>query len=801
VLSLVFTLGLGIAGVSTSISVTRWILWPRLPGVPEQDALVRVTTNLRSFGGSALRTMPVSQRMYDWLHNASTRLNDVATVRPFDLIVAHAGNGLSDRLSAELVSSNYLEVVRVPMLRGQGFASLSGDEDRRIVVVSSRLWSRFFPGEPETPGRTLLLNSEPFVVTGIAYPGYHGVSPFAEADLWVPAESYPFVLPELPADVLSGTFPLWPTLVARLSESATIESARSELDALLQDLYSSNTPSGDEPPVVPQVEPAAGLSGPAAQRVTRVLTLLSALGGMLLFSAVANTSFLLGARATWRTDEFKIRYALGASRADIARDLMTEATAVIGLGALFGFLVTRIGLLALEQYSIVSWLPPIGSVPIDWTLYATLAVTSLPAAAIALATFARAAGIERAASSGTAMLRSSTAAPVRRAIVGPQFAFSITSVIVAGVLWQSLVELRGRDLGVEPASVLFASVEPGRGGYEGQDLRTYYTELLDELSSLPGVASVAITRLSPFGTEFRNRMVTKIGGNELDGVLSDANLVTESFFGTLGIGLQTLRPEAIAPAELGRSAGIRSAILNRTLANILFPDGSPVGRPIRIATTLASDYQVIAVADDNQLISVLAPQGPVVYEIFGQAETPASATVAVRTTVNPLSIVGPLREAVRGLDPDVVPFNLETLSQKVEKNLTELRFLSRASGALAAIIAIVGAAGLLSLLSFDLARRMRELALRAAVGATAATLGLEVLRQLFRIVAPWLAIGLFTGWAVARWLASQIMGVQPPGMLLLATSGGLVVASGLIACVAPLFRATRPSIHHLLPIK
>ncbi|HEX6737792.1 MAG TPA: ABC transporter permease, partial [Vicinamibacteria bacterium] len=765
------TLALGIGANTAIFSVVDVVLLRPLP-FPEPQRLVMVRETSPRTGASGIHLSPAN---FDLLRAESRAFSAIGAYQMASANLASGGD--PERLQAVQVSSGLLPALGVPAALGRVFAA---DEDRpgrtQVALLSDSLWRRRFGADPNIVGRSLMLDGRALEVIGVMPRGFRFPVQGEAMDLWIP----------LPPEVLaehSGARFL--RVVGRLRPGLGVEQAGAEMQVQAAQLQRRDPTNNDR----------LGLMLlPLRERVVGdvrapLLVLFGAVVAVLLV-ACANVAALLLARGARRQRELAVRTALGASRARLVRQLLTEGLLLALLGGLLA-MITANGTLRLLVQAAPAGLPRAAEVGLDarvlaFTLLASLAA-GLGAALLPALQTSRAtpqAALKEAAAA-------TTPPPARRrlrgALVAGEVAVTLALAVTAGLFARSFAALRGVDPGFRPEGVLTAQlVLPPSKYATAERILAAHAELVERAAALPGVAAAGASTHFPFQNRWRNPIAVegRPAAAPADLPLATISPVTPGYFQALGVGLRSGRTFT----ERDREGAPAVAVVDEVLARQVFGGEEAVGRRLKLGAADGSNpwLEVVGVVRTVRE----DPQSPAIPELYLPfRQIPAEIvpfvatglTLAVRTAGDPAPLGPALRAAVRAVDPDQPLFNVATLDEILSGSRADRRFQLALLGLFAAFALFLASLGLYGVVSQHAAERTRELGLRLALGAQRGDVLRLVLLQGLRPVALGIALGLLAAGGFSRLLARLLFGIGPTDP---ATFAGTALLLGLVAAVA-----------------
>ena len=782
----VITLALGIGANTAVFSIVNAVMLRRLP-YKNPDRLVSLWANVPQQG--RWRVTPAN--FLDW-KKQNTVFEDMSAFGASTL--TFTGNGEPEQLLGARVSNGYFTVVGVEPERGRFFFPEEYEEGKgQVIVLGHALWQRRFAGDPQIINRTIRLNDVPYTVVGIMPPGIYPAWPtttgritFEESQqqFWTPMSMSGWMAALRSAHILGA--------IGRLKRNTTLDQAQAEMNTIasrLEQQYPVN--KGEGIIVRPFKEEVVGDVRPA------LLTLLAAVG-LVLFVACANIAGLLLAQYSGRSKEIAIRAALGAGRGRLVRQFVLEGLLLSLLGTMAGLGLAKFATEAVIKLNPTE-VPGFSDARIDLRVLAftiVLAVltcllfTLLPAWNAAkpdLQTTLDQGG--RSSGSGVGRQR------FRQLLVVFQVATAVMLVVGSGLLVKSFWHLRHVDPGFNPEHVLSLDITLPSSKYNNnQKVSTFYTKLLDRISALPGVVSAAVAYDHPLQVNWVDSFSIAgrppIGGA---GLSANFNPVTWNYFRTVGIDIVAGRQFTVEDDE--NHPGV--VIVNEAFVRHYFPDESALGQhlnlgpPARIwKNERLTSFEIVGIARDVKSRGLNKEAEPTYYVPAIQSPL-ADMLMLIRTTVDPVSIVPALRNAVSSIDPNQPIANVNTLDKIVSNSIAQQRLnmvLMTVFGALALMLAAVGIYGLLS---YAVTQRTQEIGIRMALGAEISDVLKLILKQGMRLTLIGEVIGFVSAFALARILRNLLFGVTPTDTVTFVAVACVLSAIAFLACYLPARRATK----------
>jgi predicted permease len=753
----------------------------RAPAVASPNELVRLYSSFPGFDYASL-----SYPDYADLRERSTAaFSELAAygIRPVNLSV----DGETEQVAGILATGNYFAALGVAAARGRVFTA---DDDRvrgghPVAVIGDRLWQSRFGAAADVVGRKLLLNGQPFTVIGVVPPEFAGTIPGLVMDLWVPMQMQPAFMPS-DADLLERRGSGWLSTFGRLAPGVSAAQAQASLDLAVAELKEAYR--GDEEwsvavhPGVSQVPPNVGVALEASSVLILVLVFC------VLLIACANVASLLLARAEARRKEISIRLAMGAGRARLVRQLLTESGVLALLGGIVGTLLA-VGAGRVFPALVPSFgIPVVVDVTPDATVYLfTLVVTLATGCLFGLVPALQASRPDLVtALKGEAAPRGGRRRmTLRQALVAFQVAVSVLLLVGAGLFIRSLQRERQVDPGYAMENLLLGSLDPSLYGYDKARGRLFFDELREEVASLPGVRAVTVGEIVPLTFSNSQQWGIEVEGYEPargERMNPDYNVVGGDYFATLGIPLVEGRPFAAGDDAEGRPV----IVVNRAMAERYW-GGEALGRRVRLG---GEWREVVGIAENVKVRSLRDEAQPYLYVPLGQVWKPAQE-LHVRTAGDPLAAVAAVRAALAGIDPDVPLLNVRTFAQHAEGSLFLSQMGARLIGLFGGLALLLATIGLFGLLTHAVVRRTREIGIRMSLGARGGDVFAQLLREGLKLTAIGLVAGLGAALAASRFLGSLLYGLSGADPATLTAVTAVLLASAVAAIAVPALKATR----------
>ena len=706
----------------------------------------------------------------------------------------------TERVSGDLVSGNYFEVLGVQAAIGRTF---TGEDDRKpgaepLVVLSYGYWKRRFAADAGVLNQTIILNSHPMTIVGVAQAGFKSVGVGEAADVFVPMMMQGLMMPR--GNDLENKRSMWLNVFARLKPGVSRQQAEAAMNVFWKPILESeakdvaNMSQNERTRFLNRhlslQEGGQGISG-APPEFSAVFAVLMGMVGLLLLIACANVANLLMARASGRQREVSIRLAMGASRLQLIRQLLTESLVLAVGGGLLGLLAadwTGGGLL--------NFLPDDPSVhgltshPDTRVFLFALALSVITGLLFGLAPAIQGTRAELAATlkdqasgvvGGFGHLR------FRKGLVVTQVALSLVLLIAAGLFTRSLYNVKNIDVGMRTDHLIQFTIQPSLNGYSQARMLALFERLRDDISKLPGVRAVSMAEEPVLAGDVEAGTIKVEGYHAKDDedIVVSENYVGPGYLATMGIPLLAGRDFTKADGP----GAPRVAVINEKLAEHFFGKENPLGR--RIGFGRGNDQmEIMGLVKNGKTSDPKEKQREFVYGSYSQRPM-NQLTFYARTVQDPLAMARALRDEVRGQDSNMPIFNVKTLQMQIDESLFMDRLVAMLSAAFGTLATLLAAIGLYGVMAFMVVRRTREIGIRMALGANRrSVLGL-VMREVLVLAGAGIAIAVLASFALGRVIQSQLLGVSGHDPLVMVCAAGGLALVALLAGYIPALRATR----------
>jgi macrolide transport system ATP-binding/permease protein len=774
-------------GIGSNAAVFSWIegiLFRPYPAVAHQERMVALTGTLRP---------DVSPRELSYPDFLDFQKN--CTLFESFVVDRIVGTTLSigdraERAAGAVVSANYFDALGVQPIMGRGFKPEEGTgrNAHPVTVISYETWKNRYKGDPQIIGRTQYLNGVQHTIIGVAPENFRGTFVGYSFQFWVPTSMQETF--DATGYKLEDRGARWIEGYAFLKPGVSLAQAQAEISAVAKRLEND----------YPQTNRGHGVQllplwkTPFNQAGAMMSTLGIALAVVLfvLLIACANVGNLFLVRSLLRRHEMTVRVALGAGRSRLLRQLFTEGLILALVAATGGILVAH----WLRNALVLAFPSPapgvIISLPghIDWrVLVVSAAVCICSTLLFALAPAIQASNVDLAGalkSESSGVVSSRRGSWLRSGLVLVQISLSFVLVAGAGLLIQSLLRIQKASPGFSTEGVVLSSVDLFSAGYNAERAKTFDDELVNRIRALPGVESVALSRVRPFS--YRNYSSSPIAVDAYQPApdeqpTADYNEVSEGYFTTIGIPL-------VSGREFTRSDDENAplvVIINETMAAKYWPGRDPVGQRLKVKNRW---MQVVGVAKNSKYRTKLETPIPFFYVPLRQNFSVQTGLV-IRTQQSPAAILTPLAQAIQVLDPNLAPLDTITMGEQIDRMTYTQRLSVVLLGIFGAVALLLAVIGLYGVMSYAVSQSTRELGLRMALGAGVSDLLRLIMSSGAILTAVGIGLGIVGAFAVTRLLGNLLYKVSPYDPLAFGTALVVITTASLAACFLPAWRATR----------
>jgi putative ABC transport system permease protein len=774
-LATILTLALGIGANTAIFTVTSALLLRPFP-YRDPDQLVTLNNN------DATGNRPTTLTRYELVRDANKSFESVAVWANDSLNLTGAGEPV--QIPVARVTPSFFSMLRVQPPLGRIFNEDEGrPEGKPVVILSDSLWRTRFHGDPNIIGQTLTLDSMPQTIVGVLPANIQ--FPFVgEAEIWTPRYFEFSLMPTQRLRLGVGYL----TMIARLRPGVTPQRADAEL-ALLNQRYRQQNPSA--PDADASSMSADSLRDLVIGNVRGKVLVLSAAVAVVLLIACANVASLLLSRALARTKEIAVRIALGASRATLVLQLLTESMMLALLAGIIGVGISWAATRALAVWG-ASQLPQ--GIPIGIDL--RVLMFSLGISLFAGILFGTVPALQLARSNPNAALRdegrsvsmSYTRAHLKNVLVVGQIALSLLLFIGAGLLFRSFVRLLNTDPGFDAENVLTMNISLPTVKYSKPEQQiAFFDEILRRVSTLPGVRSAATSAALPLSF-IRMSPVQPEGQPDLplsQRPVIDIEAISPQWLRTLRVPLRSGRPFT----DADNAQAPKVIIVNETFARQFWPNQNPIGKHVLIGRQPAPAEVVGLSADIKNRGLEPDPQAQL-YFPFSQLPW-GKMNLLVRTAMPPRSMISAVRAQIASIDPDEPVMKIRTVDELMDNSRSQPRFTMLLLGGFSGAALALAVIGIYGVLSYSVAQRRQEFGIRLALGAERTDILSLVVRQGFLLAVAGIIIGLIASLALTRLMASLLYHVGTHDVTTFVLTSTVLLVIALAASYLPARRATK----------
>ncbi len=774
--SAIVCIALGIGSTAAiSSAISRALLQP-LP-FREPQRLVTVYRTTPHFD-----TGPFSPANYSDLARETRQLDGLAAITPTSALLQLTDEAA--QVSVKRVTGNLFPLLGVRALRGRLLTAADDRPDApQAVVIGEELWRERFGGDPSLVDKSIRLDGQSYTVVGIA-PRQMGIPHGAQvirSQVWVPMRFSPNELSQRRSNYLYA--------LGRLAPGATVRSAHAELTRLFDGIVAANPQLRGE-----QVR-ALSLAGEGVRSVRRPLFLLFGAVCMVLLIAATNVASLLLARAVQRRRELAVRSALGGTRRQLMRPVLSESLVMTAIGLAAGLALAWVGVRTIGSLAAVR-LPQLLGLSVDSRVIAFAVALAVVVALVCGGLPAwRSAAVDpqNALRDGRGGGTSRAHHRVLQSLVVAEVALSLMLLLGAGLVLKGFAQLMSKDPGFDPEPILTlqTTISPERYP-DGNTVERFLEPALDRIRSIPGVDAAASISLIPYdnwGWNFNIRYEGQPGDDPTRLPLTENRVATPEFFQVTKQRLVSGR--LLGPQDDGRPESPSVVVVNQALVRRDFPGKDPIGKRFHTSDTTFST--IVGVVTDIRNFGPVEEAHAEVYRAYRQAgQGSSNFAIMIRARRgNPADLTGAVRSAIRSVDQQVAITDVKTMPEVMALSTGRARFYLTLLSVFAAVALVLAVSGIYGVLSYAVAQRTREFGIRSALGSTTGTTLALVTREGLQLIGVGIALGLIGSMGVTRLLSAMLYGVSPLDRATWTATTVTLVTVGLLATILPAFRATR----------
>ena len=811
----VLSLALGIGANTALFSAINGLLLRTL-SVRDPDTLVRLrwsgkndmVTSSSDYGFSGIDEngrnirATFSYPMFRQFVTDNQTMTDLFACAPFGR-VSVVVDGQADIANSFISTGNYYRVLGVNAMLGR---TIVPEDDRPdappVAVLSARYWRSRFGSDPKAVGKVIRINNVPVTVVGVLPAAFTGIQQTVHDghDVGVPLalDGQLSIGPKEQSSRTNKPTYWWLQVMGRLKPGATVAQVQGNLEGVFQQTaraglneYLASISESERGTMrnrnrteVPRLRVDSGARGVYDVNPTdkRAVTILSVVVILVLLIVCANVANLLLSRATARSKEISVRLSLGATRARLIRQLMTESLLLASLGGVLGVLVGYWGQRLLPG-------PPGQATALDWRILAfVLAITGLTGLIFGVAPAFRATGM----SVNTALKENSRSVVGSRSMLSRlllivQVAISLVLLVGAGLFLRTLNNLRHVDVGFNPQNLVLFRVNPQLNRYDEPRTRRLYDQLAESVAAAPGVKAVTGSNPALLSGSVNSTGIFVQGRTYTLDAKVDINrlVVLPNFFEIMEIPFLAGR----GFTERDDDKAPKVVILNSAAVRKYFPDENPIGRRMGGSPEENATMEIVGIVRDVKYNSVRDEVPPTMYVPYRQAS--GGVMLEVRTAGDPVSAMGGIREAVRRIDSNLPIMDMSTQMEQIERRFLQEKLFAQANAFFGGLAVLLAAVGLFGLMSYSVARRTNEIGIRMALGARSQDVLRLVMRESMTLVVVGIVIGLAVALGASRLVKTLLFGLAPTDVFSLMGAMLVMIAVSAFAGYLPARRASR----------
>lgn len=709
---------------------------------------------------------------------------DIAAYRFVPLSMNHQGQ--NKRLWGYLVSGNYFDVLGIKPSQGRWF---SAEEDltpgsHPVVVISYSCWQTKFGADPQIIDKQILINSNKYTVIAVAPKDFVGTEVSYNAEIFVPMMMAKQIEPL--GDLLESRTNDNIFAIGRLKLPS--QQVQSALQAIMQGL-AEEYPNDNQGRGIKLATP--GLFIPEIREsVIAFSWILMSVVGIVVLIACVNLANLLLARATERRKEIAVRIALGATRFQLIKQMLTESLllGIVGgsLGLILSFWINDF----VAKFKLPTDIPIVFNLAIDWRVISFTFILSIFTGIF----FGLLPAVQASKTDLIAALKDETSIGkfsrswLRNLLVIAQIALSLLLLVSSGLIIHGLQKAQTLRPGFEPSNVASISFDLTLQGYDKEKGKVFHSKALDIAKSLPSIESATLVNILPLSIEFNNTSIYIEGQTvtkSTDLPLAVPYNIYPQYFQTMGISLR-----GRDFTENDKNEDSRVAVVNETFASRFFSGQDAIGKRFNFSGPENPYWTIIGVCADGKYNSLNEEQKLAIYLPMLRNYT-APATLIIKTKSNPENVLASLRDNIQSLDPTLPLYDVKTLKQHLNIPLFPAKIAATILSSFAILALILAAIGIYGTMSYVVSQRSREMGIRIALGAKTSDILKMIVGQAMKLVVVGLGLGLIAAYSLTKFLSSLLYGVSATDTLTFVVVLILLTAIALIACLIPAIRAAK----------
>jgi predicted permease len=736
-----------------------------------------------------------SYPIYQQLREDNQKLEDLIAFKEDGMNATMGGN--AQRVNADLVSGNFFAALGVPTELGR---ALQPSDDAvpgsgAVAVISDGLWQKQFGRSPSVLGQTVTLNQAVFTIVGVSPRGFTGAKNVQQSpDLFVPISMQPVVDPKGKASLLADPTLWWVNIVGRIKPGVKDSEAQAVLGGQFEAAVraTSVVKKGETIPHLALVDGSRGLHF-ADRMFKKPLFVLSGFTAFVVLLACANIANLLLARGAQRQREVSVRLAMGAGRARILHQLLTESLMLAALGGAGGLVLGYFGRSTLPMLLTNAWEHSDGGSfrpQFDWGVFTfTVVVTLLTGVVFGLVPAWLAA---RSEVSSTLKETTQSTSPRRKGLTGKsivafQIALSTLLVVGAGLFLRTLLKLNAVDVGFDADHLVLFEISPPARRYPGPKGVSLHQQLEERIAAIPGVEHIAPGSI-PYIAQNMANADFYAEGESFDAKMrraEDENTVGNDFFPTLGIPIVAGRGFGAEDTSTSPKVGI----INQALARKRFPNTNPIGKRFKADSPTSEWIRIVGICADSRYSDLRDDPPPQFFLPYVQMPEAGTLTYQVRTNMQPSALFPELRSVVQTVDRDLPIVDFRTQREQINATMQMERAFAALTAGFGVLALALACVGIYGIMAYSVAQRTNEIGIRLALGAEPGQVRSMILRESTGLSAIGIAAGVGAAVLLTRMVKSMLYGVTPNDPTTLAGGVALLLAIALAATWIPARRA------------
>jgi predicted permease len=744
-----------------------------------------------------LTSTAFSYRVLQELRKKNEFFQDLVAFKDIEMTASIDGRH-HQLIAAEMLSGGALNALGVQLVLGRGLtpADDAGPGAQPAAVVSDGYWAEKFGRSPSVLGKTISLNGVSVTVVGVTSAQFTGLTTGSLARIFVPLTMQPLLVPRAQiigpggGSLLENPQSWWVLILARLRSDVPEARAQAALDAVLRQTTMATLPDakGLEQFHLRLQPGDRGLD--YIREFAKPSYVLLALAALVLLLACVNLANLLLARAASRQREMSTRLALGAGRARIFRQLLTESLLLSIMGGVAGLLLGYLGRNVIPRLLTDSWRPARMTVDFDWGVLSFTAIVSLVTAIVfggvpvwqAMRT-----DVNTALKDGSHATAGRQRVWLGKGLMVLQVTLSTILLVGAGLFVRTLINLSHTPLGFRADHMLLFKLNPPRTRYTDEQTAALYRQLEQKFAQIPGVRSITLSNIALIG-DGHSGSTFHVSGRPVrkEEPRVQTNGVGADFFRTMGIPL--LRGRGFNLHDNASSPKV--AVVNDALVRQFFPNKNPLGQTFE-SEDADGPVQIVGIVADTRYADLRSETPPTFYVPYQQGSFFGRMIVEIRTAAQPVSVLSQVRTTVESLDRQLPLIDVRTQEQQIEASLSSERIFAQLTSGFGLLALALASIGIYGLMAYTVARRTGEIGIRMALGARVEQVLTGVLREALWMAVAGVTLGVGASFWLARFISAMLYGLKVADPITLGGTAALLIGVTLLAGIGPARRASR----------